>query len=293
MPDEPAPQATLTLLPDRSALCVGDCLRGLVELHLPRPARLDLLEVTAAGREVIKTIGRFTPPVYRQPVPRPCGRTRTGTADVSFSESTAPLTTPVDLAAGRHLVPFALRLPADALPTYGGATVVVEHELTATARLDGRRLEQWLPLHLWRHEPVSIARHDAAPVVITLDGPVEGTITLPHHALALGQLLDLDCRLERPEAASWRRLIFELHANETTRHLAATDVSEYLAARYEVVLPPRARFEQRVVWPLPQTLAPTLVGRRFTLGWRLHVAVTRPWRLGAHASAPVKLFDPA
>jgi hypothetical protein len=316
-------RAELKLELERAVLCTGQTLAGTVVLDLPQPARVRRLWVQAAGRELVKTHPRYAPAVYRHPVPRPFGRTRSGALQLDYLEQ-QPLLGPmppadvrgrwadtvgsgeaVTVPQGRSVWPFSLTVPETALPTYGGASVTIEHEVVAVAQLaDGSTLDAWAPIHVWRAEPPSAAA--AEPLEITapepsatwLDrladrhrAPLSFRFALDSVVLGLTDIIHGRLVVDNPHNLTLKHLVLELTATETTRHMAATDVTTYMAARRLLPLPTAPRVDERVDWALPPRLAPTLRSERLKLDWRLHVAVTVPWQLGVTASAPLRLVD--
>jgi hypothetical protein len=186
-----------------------------------------------------------------------------------------------------------LTIPPGALPTYGGLGVTVEHELVGVAELAGslRPLRAWCPLHVW-HGPPAEPVGEGQPLTLTTPPPVALRLSLPSDVLRLGGVAAVSYTLANPGRLRLKRLVLELEATETARHLAATDLTHYGAARHVVELGAAPELAGQIAWDLPVPLAPTLRGRRFALDWRLQATVTLPWRRGVTASAPVRLVDP-
>jgi hypothetical protein len=284
-----ARRAALELEPAGSVLRAGSRLRGVAVLSLPAAARVEGLTVTAAGRELVAATPKYHPGLYRRPLPRPFGRTRSGSARTAYEVSAELLAGPATLPAGRHYLPFALDLPADAAPSYGGVTVVVEHELQAAARLaGGPRLAAWQPLHVWAGPDA-----DSSPglaVTLLAAGPPRLELRLESDRLALGRPLRLRYAVGGAAGRRVKHLVLELVGVETSKHQLATDVHHFTAARRVLELA-AAGGAGELAWVLPSGLAPSLATPRFSLAWRLEATVTMPWRRGVSASAPLRLSD--
>jgi len=290
MVEAPAATARLQLEPRRDVLCAGEELRGMAVLTLDAPRLVRSLTVVAAGREIIHATPHYAPAVYRFPVPRPFGRTRSGSVHVDYEVRAHTLARPGTWPAGRHVCPFRISLPADALPSYGGASVVVEHELLATADIAGAApLHCWAPLHVWR--PAEDVAASGEPIELRAEGRWSLTLRLASDAAFLGETLRAAYVIDNPHGLRPMHLRLSLVGVETSRHLAATDVHAYVAAQRTVVLEPSARMAGVIDWSLPTALAPTMAGHRFKLDWRLEATVSGPWQRGVTASAPLRLFD--
>jgi hypothetical protein len=304
---------------DHVALVAGEAVTGVLLLRLPRPARIDALAVAVNGRELLHPATRYAPFVYTTPVPRPWGRSRTGALRIDFStlqplvgqpaarEATLlmddlPPKPSSELAAGEHDWPFSLHIPPEALPTYGGIHALVEHEVLATAVIDGRPLEAWAPLHVWRHGRVPPPRPlvftaPAAPqsaldrAVAPLRAPLKMTVTLAAETLDLWQPLEGTIDLENPEQIALGPVSLELVGTERVRHMSATDQHQVVVSRRRLRLASRPEVRETFCCSLPRTLAPTLLSPRFRLDWSVRVTVTVPWGLGISGEAKVVLHD--
>ena len=301
------------------ALTTGDSVTGAVVLRLPAAARIDSLVVTASGRELLHPANRYAPFVYTTPVPRPWGRSRTGALRLDFA-TVQPLvgelvgqdatlriddrpSAPVgDYPAGEHAWPFALPIPPEALPTYGGIHALVEHEVLVTAVIDGRKSEAWRPLHVWQPgripppRPVTIAA-PAEPrglldrLVAPARAPLKLAVHLPSETLDLWQPLVGLIELENPEQVALGPVALELVGVEQVRHMSATDQHEVVISRHIIKLSDRPKVTERFEHALPRTLAPALRSPRFRLDWVLRATVTVPWGLGIAGQAKVVLRD--
>lgn len=291
---------------------------GVVAVDLPQPAEVRRLWVELAGREVVGGVAHYAPAVYLEPVPRPWGRSRTGSARHLYRRREALLGVAPEpgqladsgaatqrLEPGRHLFAFHLEIPANALPTYGGATVLLEHELLATLELNQGKQVVWQPLHVWRSEPAPAAPR---PAVLTaraqasgwyerlfnpLRLPIELFVELPDSQLDVRGPLLAKIDLRNPHQVALRHLVLELVGVETSRHLAATDVHEFLVARKVIPVPDDRRWRDELRWHLPPRLAPSLDGPRFKLEWRLDAMVTAAFSLGVRGSVEVLCHDAA
>lgn len=273
----------------------------MVTLQLDGPRRVRRLVAEAVGREVTKAAVRVHPGAYRYPVPRPAGRTRSGSAREISRVTAMVIDAPVDLPAGQHAWRFRLPLPADLLPSFHGINVITEHELLVTADLEGAASQRvWRPLHLWTpavdpepDEPVELWAPMPTTKRLARAGraPVRLCFRLPSHVLDLGRPVRGEWVIENPHGLPLKHLVLELVGTEVSRHMAATDVHHFVAARHLVRLDSRDDCAGEVEWALPPSVAPTLRSRRFELEWRLDVAVTVPWLLGVTASAPLLLID--
>ena len=284
-----------------NALFAGEALRGMVTLRVDRSRRVRRLVVEAVGRELTKASARAHPGTYRYPVPRPAGRTRSGSAREVSRATTTLINAVVELEPGQHGYRFELPLPADAVPSYQGVSVITEHELVVWAETeDGKREQVWRPLHLWApamqpepDEPVELWAPTPSTRRLAKVGraPVRLCLKLPSHVLDLGRPLRATYRVENPDHLPLKHLALELVGTEVSRHMAATDVHHFMAALHLIRLDSREDCAGEVEWALPSTIAPTLRSPRFELEWRLDVAVTVPWLLGVTASAPLLLID--
>lgn len=289
---------------DRRAVNAGEPLTGCVVLDLERPAVVRQLVVEAAGREVLGAAPHYGPAVYRRVLPRPWGRARTGSKRLDYQVG-LPLAGPATaLPAGRHHFPFRLVLPREALPTYGGLGVVVEHEVVARLDLDGERATAWQPLHLWQAEraappPTPAEASSEAPasglerVTERLRAPLVLRLGVDTAAVDLRGALHGWFELHNPRQSPVRHLVLELLATETTRHLAATDINHYVAARRLLPLRREPQVRESWRWELPVNVAPSLRSPRFRLEWTLVGQVTLPWALGVTARLPLELWDSA
>ncbi|MBI5832485.1 MAG: hypothetical protein HZB16_09290 [Armatimonadetes bacterium] len=284
-----------------NALFAGDVLHGMVTMQLDQPRLVKRLVVEAIGRELTKASARFQPGAYRYPVPRPAGRTRSGSAREISRVGETLIGSPTTLEAGQHAFRFRLPLPVDTVPSYHGINVVTEHELIAWAEPErGPRQQVWRPLHVWSpdvepepDEPVELWAPTPTTRRLARAGraPVRLCLRLPSHVVDLGRPVRGTWHIENPQGLPLKHLVLELVGTETSRHLAATDVHHFLAARHLVRLESHKDCSGEVEWALPPAVAPTLRGPRCELEWRLDVAVTVPWLLGVTASAPLLLID--
>ncbi|MCC7491994.1 MAG: hypothetical protein IT204_06615 [Fimbriimonadaceae bacterium] len=287
----------LEIVLDRVAVRAGETVSGQLIVTLPASRDVAAIRVTVAGRELLAAATRYPPPIYSQPVPRWFGRSRTGHLREDFHLTTT--LSPVRLAAGRHALPFRLTVPAEALPTYGGAEVVVEHEVLASLRLGGEPLQAWQPLHLWsapQDAPVSDSAVEAANRPGWLAGApwlaaVDLRLGLPQGHLELHEPLEGWYEVVNRGARPGRRLLLELVAAETSRFRAATDVNEWVVADRVLPLPAQERIREPFAWHLPRRLAPSLRSPRWWLEWRLDATVLVPWQLGPRLSLPLRLWD--
>lgn len=289
------------------ALRAGSPLRGVISVEAERLRRLTGLRVEALGLEILGVGSRYRPAVYRQPVPRPWGRTRSGARRVDFRASATLVEAPCELEPGRHCWPFRLEIPAAALPTYGGANLVCEHEVSAVAQFaDGPTLRAWSPLHLWTapasappREPLEIegpdprARGPLALFAAGLSGPLALRVSGPSRVLGLGEATLLTYAVDNPTGRPLPWLRLELIGVETTRHRAATDLGRFVVDQRDVRLPREPSPRGVVSWQVPPLAAPTLKAKRFAVRWELHASVSGPWNPGVRGHVDLVLYDPA
>lgn len=290
---------------NRNALRVGESLVGVVMLTLDSPRRLRRLTVQAAGHELLGATPRYRPAVYRYPVQRPWGRTRSGARRVDFELEQRLVDGPVELEPGRWSWSFALELPADALPTYGGLAVQVEHDLTARASFeDGAAREAWAPLHLWAApsppapaEPFVLTAPEPSPAGLLdrltagLRAPLELRLTGPSRVLALGSVTSFEYSIDNPRELDLRHLRLELRAAEKTRHRAATEVGRYTVDERVIQLAAARRASGAIDWVVPAPAAPSLKSKRFSVAWELVASVTVPWAPGVSGSAELTFVE--
>lgn len=301
-------EARLEVILDHVALRAGATLSGTVLLRLAKPTAVDWIGVEIAGRELAGATGRYAPAVYQVPLPRPWGRTRSGTAYAHLRREVPILgrrphrtasgrrafeaAGAAPLPAGSHVWSFAVPVPADAFPSYGGAGVVVEHDVVATVMLaGGRKVRAWAPFHLWagRGAPVTAP---AVAVTARSAGGAALTVEVPAGGIAIGFPVTLEYRLENRAREPVRQLVVTLEGVETVRLHLATDVNRYRVARHTLPAPRGAAAAGELVWVLPPRLAPDLDGKRFRLRWELQVGLTIPWRIGGHGTVRIPVWDP-
>ncbi len=273
-------------------LRAGETVEGSVELNLDAATAVRGVRAEVFQRELTRASILYRPLVYRMPVPRLSGRTRSGVARTELLAAAQLLPGAATLPAGRQVWHLHLPLPASALATYSGLAVVVEHELLLTIDLaDGRRAQRWVPLHLWTASPPLTPPH---PVEAgTHRGDLQLRLAVRDDTLDLSQPLRFTWQVANPSEVRLGRLFFELWARETSRHIAATDVSEFRGVRHRLRLAQRPQQSGEVEMLLAPNLAPTLRGPRFRLDWRIEARLNLPWALGLTVSVPLTLVDRA
>lgn len=289
------------------ALRAGETVTGLVTLETARLRRLTRLRVEAVGLELLGVGSRYQQIVYQHPVPRPWGRTRSGARRIDFRVVSTLVQQPLELEPGRHCWAFAIAVPAEALPTYGGASVVCEHEVNAAAEFaDGPPVRAWAPLHLWAaaaepppHQPLLLQAPDpsARGLLPALAAGLSGSLGLrvsgPSRVLGLGEPTRLQYAVDNPSGRPLNWLRIALEAVETTRLRAATDVGRFVADVREIRLPRGSEVRGTTDWQVPANLAPSLRAKRFSVRWELRASVSGPWTPGVSGRVELELFDPA